>query len=144
MRVSDDIFGDVAAAAGNGNRLPAERLCEAERVGDAIALLLGELQAALGLDIERGPRGMETIGETLRVAHKPGGARVLADADEEPLAGSPRTRDRPRLQLAEQLLIDALCRAPERELAERRQVGGGEKVLECTLGLLGNVDLAVP
>ena len=144
MRVSDDIFGDVAAAARNGDRLPAKRLCEAERVGDAIALLLGELQAALRLDIKRRPRRVQPIGETLRVAHKPGRARVLADADEKPLAGGPRTRNCPRLQLAEQLLIDALCRAPERELAERRQVGGGEKVLERALGLLGNVDLAVP
>ena len=34
---------------------------------------------------------METIGETLSVANKPGGAGVLTDADEKALAGRPGT-----------------------------------------------------
>ena len=48
-----------------------------------------------------------------------------------------------RLHLREQLLVDALGGAPQRELAQRRQVAGREEMLERALGLLGDVDLAL-
>ena len=43
----------------------------------------------------------------------------------------------------EQLLVDPLRRAPERELTERREVGGREEMLQRPFGLLRNVDLAL-
>ena len=46
-----------------------------------------------------------------------------------------------RLHLGEQLLVDPLRGAPQGELAQCRQVGGREEVLERPLGLLRNVDL---
>ena len=47
-----------------------------------------------------------------------------------------------RLHLGEQLLVDPLGGAAQRELAQRRQIGRREEMLERALGLLGNVDLA--
>ena len=47
------------------------------------------------------------------------------------------------LHVREQLLVDALGGAAQRQLAQRRQVAGREVVLERALGLLGDVDLAL-
>ena len=57
-------------------------------------------------------------------AHQAGGARVLADADEDALARRPRPRDGARLHLRQQLVIDPFGGSPQRKLAQRRQVGG--------------------
>ena len=43
----------------------------------------------------------------------------------------------------EQLLVDALRGAPQRQLAQRRQVAGREVVLERALRRLRDVDLAL-
>ena len=47
-----------------------------------------------------------------------------------------------RLHFREQLLVDPLGGAAQRQLAQRREVGGREEMLERALGLLRNVDLA--
>ena len=95
------------------------------------------------LDVERGPRRVQAVGQALGVAHEARGARVLADADQNALARRPRARDGARLHLLEQLLVDALGGAAQRQLAQRGQVGRREVVLERALGLLGDVDLAL-
>ncbi len=46
LRIADHVVGDVAIAARQRDRFAAERFDEAERVGDAVAFLLGQLQAA--------------------------------------------------------------------------------------------------
>ena len=86
---------------------------------------------------------MQTIREALGIAYQPCGARVFADADEQALARGPGTRDGTRLHLVEKLLVDALGRAPERELAESGEIGRREEVLERALGLLRDVDLSL-
>ena len=48
------------------------------------------------------------------------------------------------MHLLEQLLVDPLRRAAQGELAQGREIGRREVVLERPLGLLGNVDLAFP
>ena len=142
LRKGDHVVGDAAIAAGIVTGSPPSAWASRKRIGDAVTLLLGQLQTALRLDIERRPRRMQAVGEALGVAHQPGGARVLADADEQTIAGGPWPRDGPRLHLGEQLLVDALGGAAQRQLAKRRQVGRREEVLERPLGLLGDVDLA--
>ena len=122
--------------AGKRDGLAAERLGEPQRVGDAVALLLGKLQAAPPLDIERHPRPMQAIGEPLGVANEAGGTRIVADAHQNPLARRPGTLDRVRLHFREQLFVDPLGGAAQRQLAQRREVGGGEEMLERALGLL--------
>ena len=47
------------------------------------------------------------------------------------------------LHVREQLLVDALGGAAQRQLAQRRQIAGREEVLQRALGLLGDVDLAL-
>ena len=86
----------------------AERLRQPQRVGDTIALLLAELQAAPALDVERRPGRMQPIRQSFGVADQTGGARILADTNENTFAGGPGSRDGARLHLREQLLVDAL------------------------------------
>ena len=83
---------------------------------------------------------MQTVGEPLGVANEAGRARVLADADENPLARCPRTGDGVRLHLAEQLLVHSLGRSPQCKFAQSGQIGRREEMLERALGLFGNVD----
>ena len=104
---------------------------------------LVELRAARRLDVERGPRRVQPIGKALGIAHEARRARVFADADENALARRPRARDRARLHLLEQLLVDPLGGAPQSQLAQGGEIGGREVVLERALRLLGDVDLAL-
>ena len=87
---------------------------------------------------------MQPVGQPLGVADEPGRARILADADQDALARGPGTGDRIRLHVGEQLLVDPLGRAAQRELAQRGQVAGREIMLQRPLGLLGDIDLAFP
>ena len=84
---------------------------------------------------------MQAVGEPLGIAHESGAARIFADAYQDAFARRPRSLDGVRLHLGEQLLVDALRGAPQGELAQCRQVGGREEMLERPLGLLRNVDL---
>ena len=86
---------------------------------------------------------MDAIGETLGIADQPCRARILADADQDALAGRPRPRDRIRLHVGQQLLVDPLGGAPERELAQGGQIAGRKIMLQRPLGLFGDVDLAL-
>ena len=142
MRIGDDVVGDVAVAGRNGDGFAAERLGEPQRIGDAVALFFGELQAAPAFDIERHPRPMKPVAEAFGVAHQSGAAWIFADADDESLAGWPRTLDGMRLHFREQLLVDPLGGAAQSELAQRRQIGGRKEMLERALGLFRHIDLA--
>ena len=78
----------------------------------------------------------------LGIAHEAGGARILADADEDAVARRPWPGNGVRLHMGEELVVDALGGLAEGELAERRQVARRKIVLERPLGLLGDIDLA--
>ena len=142
LREGDHVIGD-APPAWDRHGLGAEPLAEPERVGDAVALLFREMKAAPAFDVQNGPGGVQAIGEPLGIAHQPGAAWVLADADEDPLARGPGPRDGVGLHVREQLLIDALGGAPQRQFAQGGEVAGREVVVERALGLLGHVDLAL-
>ena len=131
-----------AIAARQRDRLAAERFGETKRVGDAVALFLGQLQAPAPLDVKRHPRPVQAVGEPLGVAHKAGAARILADADQDALARRPGTRNGVRLHLVEQLLVDPLGGAPQGEFAQRRQIRRREEMFERALGLPRDVDLS--
>jgi hypothetical protein len=47
------------------------------------------------------------------------------------------------LHVADHLLVDALGGAPQREFTQGREVARREVVLECPLGLIGDVDLTL-
>ena len=143
MREMDDVVGDAAADAGNGQRLAAERFREPHGVGQPVALLVAQLQAAPRLDADRGPRRVQPVRQPLGVAHQPGRARVLADADQDALAGGPGTGDGVGLHVGEQLLVDALGGAAQRQFAQRGQIARREIMLQRALGLFGDIDLAL-
>src|SRR5262249_11145631 len=113
------------------------------RICDAVAVLLGVLQAALALDIERRPWPMQPVCEPFGVAHEAGGARVLVDADENALACGPGPRNGSGPHLSKQLLINPIRCAAKGKLAKRRQIGGREKVFEGAFRLSGYVDFSL-
>ena len=143
MGEAEHVVGDMARARRDGDAFAAEPLGEPQRVGDPVALLLAQLLAARSVDCERGEGRVQPVRQPFGVPHEAGRARVLADADQDALAGRPRSRDRVRLHLREQLLVDPVGGAAQRQLAQRRQLGGREEMLERAFGLLGNVDLAL-
>ena len=68
LGIADDVVGDAPVAAGDGGGFGAERLRQAQRIGDAVAFLLGELRGARGLDRKRDERRVQAIGQALGVA----------------------------------------------------------------------------
>jgi len=139
----DDVVGEPPCLGRQLDRFALEALGEAQRVGDPVARILGKVQASAGLQVESGPGRVQTIGEPLGIAHEGGRTRVLADTDENALTRGPRSRDGARLHVLEQLLVDPLRRAAQRQFAQRGEIGGGEEVPERALGLLGDVDPAL-
>ena len=61
LRKVDHVVGNATVAAWNGNRFTAQGLRQTQGVGNPIPFLLGELEAALGLDIERRPGGVQAV-----------------------------------------------------------------------------------
>ena len=68
---------------------------------------------------------------------------MLADANQNALARRPRSGDGIGLHVDEQLFVDPLGGAPQRQLAQRRQIARREIMLQRALGLLGDIDLAL-
>ena len=143
MRETDDVVGDAAPDAGNGQRLAAERFRQPHGIGQPVALLVGQLQAAPRLDADRGPLRVQPVRQPLGVAHQPGCARVFADANQDALARRPGAGDGVGLHVGEQLLVDPLGGAPQRQLAQRGQIARREIMLQRAFGLFGDVDLAL-
>ena len=138
----DEIVRDTPADAGDGDGFAAEGFGKAHCVGKAIALLVGELQAAPRLDGNGSPGRMQAVGEALGIAYEARGARILADADHDALARGPGSGNRVGLHVDEQLLIDPLGGAPQRQLAQRGEIAGREIMLQRAFGLLWDVNLA--
>ncbi len=132
----------LRSPAGKVTGFAAQRLGKPQRIGDAVALFLGQLHGAPPFDVERHPGSVQAIGEPLGIAHETGGARIFADAYGNALAGRPRPLNGVRLHFVEQLLVHPLGGAAQREFAQCGEVGRREEVLERALGLLGDVDLA--
>ena len=139
--IGDEFVGDVAP--GDRNRRCTQALGQPQMVGDAVALDIAEPLGARGLDIDRGPRHAQAIGDPPCIANQPRRARRLADADQHPLTGRPRAGNRMLAHMRQQLLVDALGGAAQRQLAQRRQIAGREKVANRALGLLRHIDLAL-
>ena len=143
LRETDHIIGDTALDGGNGERLAAQRFGEPQRIGQPVALLVGQLQAAPRLDADGGPGRVQPVRQPLGVAHEPCRPRVLADADQGAFTRRPGAGDGVGLHVGQQLLVDPLGGPAQRQLAQRGQVARREIMLERPLGLLGDVDLAL-
>ena len=140
-RVGDHLFGDVAAR--DRDRRSAEPLGEPQKIRDAVALGVGQALRPRGLDIDCRPRHLQAIRHAPGIADQPRGTRRLADADEHPLSGRPRPRNRMRPHMRQQLLVDPLGGAAQRQLAQCGQVALREEMTNRALGLLRDIDLAL-
>ena len=123
MGIGNHIIGNPPITSRHCHGLTTQRLRQPKRVSDAVALLLRQLEASVSFDVERRPGRVQPVRQALGEAHQTGGARILADADENPLAGCPWSRDGTGLHLGEQLLVDALGRAAERSRNAVRLAG---------------------
>ena len=130
-------------ASGHAHHLGAELLGQPQGLGEPRLLGLAQQGMPAGLDIERDQLGIEPVGRALGGAHRVGGIRSRIDADQHALARAPRPGDGMLAHVAQHLVVDALGGAPQRQLAQRRQVAGREIVLQRALGLLGDIDLAL-
>ncbi len=139
-RVFDDVGGDVRA--GYRDRLAAEALRQPQAVGDAIPCPLAEPLRACGIEVDCRPRRTQPIGKPPRMPHHRGAAWIFADADQHALVRRPRAGDRVRLHIGDHLLVDALRRAAQSELAQCGQVAGPEVVADGALRLQRDIDLA--
>src|SRR6516162_7172452 len=119
LSVTDDVIGDAPIHTRKRDCLTSERFGEAQRVGDAITLFLGVLQAASAFDVKSGPWAMQAICQSFRIANESRRTWILADTDQDALACRPWSRNSARLHLREQLLIDPFCCSAQRELTER-------------------------
>src|SRR5262249_45408131 len=116
LRITDDVFRDAPVAGRQRHGFAAERLGEPKRVGNTVAFLLVKLRRPPAFDIKRGPWPVQPVGKPLGLADKPGTAAVFADTAQNALASRPGPRYGVRLHLAEQLIVYALGRPPQREL----------------------------
>ena len=87
--ISDDLFGDVAAR--DRDRRGTEPLGEPQKVGDAVALGIVEALRPRRLDIDRRPRGLQTIGNASRIADQPAvlGASLMQTSTRSPAGQGP-------------------------------------------------------
>ncbi len=153
--VADDDLGDVVALRVgkdlgrevpriDANRRGTQPLREPHRLINTaqlcpvrgFALALGEVDC----DPVRFQGGRHAGGRThdlLRML-------VASDTDEKPLGGWPRAVDAALAQLREHLLVDAIRRAPECQLAQCSERAQLEELVEGAPYVLGDVDLSVP
>ena len=143
VRVANHVVGNAPIAARDRDRFAAERFRQTQRVGNAIALLFAELQAAPAFDVERDPRRMQPVRQPLGVAHKTRRARILADADQNAFAGGPWARRwRPACICVSSC---SSTRSAVRRSASSRsavRLAGEKKCSKRPLGLLRDVDLS--
>src|SRR5437763_16110677 len=101
-----------------------------------VTLAVTEPLSARRLHVNRSPRCMHTVGDTAGIADQARCRPMLADADQDAVAGGPRASDRMRLHVRQQLIVDPLRGPPQRELTQSGQVAGLEIVPDCPLGLM--------
>src|SRR5882757_6174214 len=90
-REAQNVVVDAPRTGGKGDGLTSQPLGEPHRLGDAVALLLAELQAASRLDAQSGPGCMQPVRQALGIANEPGRPWILAHAHQNALARGPGT-----------------------------------------------------
>ena len=94
-------------------------------------------------DGDRNPGRVHQVGEPLGRAHHRRRNRVGSDAGQNALAGRPRAFDRLRLHALDQIGIDALGRAPQRQFAQGGQILRLEEALDGARGGVLDIDLSL-
>ncbi len=154
LRLGNDQMGEVVGAGivhhrtrdvlpRDRDRLAAEALRKPERVGGDFLPRLVMRAASRDLHIDDGPRSAQPIGEAPCVSDQPLAAPLAVDADQQPVARGPGAGNGVAAHVSDHLLVDALRRPPQRQLAQRRQIARREIMANCALGLVRHVNLAV-
>ena len=118
--VSDDVVHDVRARY--RECCPAQLVSKPQAGGDPVAFAIGQPMMTSGLDVERRPRRVQRVREPPGVPDKAQRSRVFANADEHARARRPWTADGVRLHMRKQLVVDALRRPPQGQLAQGGQI----------------------
>jgi hypothetical protein len=153
-RFADDQMGDVVGAgivdhrnrhvlARDQHRFGAQKLGQPQGLRHAVLFGGGGAPRTGGLDADRGPGGAKLVGQALGVADGGGGLGAGLDAHHDALSGRPGAVDGMAAHVVNHLVVHALCGAPQRQFAQRRQVAGGEVVPHRAFGLRRHIDLAV-
>ena len=135
---------DTLDHAGRGDRRHRRAQLRRQRHGrrQSPMLRLTQRRRARRIDEQRGPGGAQGIGRALGGADQFVGAGQFADRDDQPLARRPLPADAQRPDMVEHLRIDRLGRSPQRQFAQRRQVGLGEEMRQRPRRFLRQIDLA--
>ena len=139
--ISDDLARGGERRQGHG--LGAELFGKAHMVGQPVLQPVGQHGRLRRFEMQHRPGGAQPVGLAAGITHQIGPARAVAEADQHPVSRRPRAGNRMRLHVVEQLLVDALGGAAQRQLAQRRQVAGRKIVLDCLTRRLRHIDLAV-
>ncbi len=138
-RVLDHRRGDIRA--GHRRRLAAEPFGQPQRVRRAG--LAGLVPPTATFHVDRRPGAAKPVGDAAGLTHQRGASGSAIDVHQHAVAGAPRAADGVAAHVVDHLVVHALGRAPQRQLAQRRQVAGLEVVADRPLGLVRDVDLAV-
>ena len=143
-------FSNLAKRSSSAGRsLPVSVCVSAPRLSRELHRLVEPLARGLvevgarPLDRDRNPRRIHQIGEALGGAHDGRRDRIGPDAGEDALARRPRPFDRLRLHALDQVGVDPLGGAAQRELAQRGQVLRLEEILDRARRGVLHVDLAL-
>ena len=139
-RVVDQRHGRVAAREDRGPR--AEIAGELDDLEDLLAVARREALERGRLDVRRRPLDAELRRESRGVADHVVAAAARPDAAQERRLRLPHALDRLVGAIGLHVVLDAVGRAAQRELAQRHQVALAEEVARGALDLLGQVDLA--
>src|SRR5262249_18684673 len=121
----------------------AEAFRNAQHSHDLVALPGRQPLQLRGLDVGDDPFRVQRRGEPPPRAHEPLGELSRAYAYQDALAGLPDIANALVFAIVAHLLLDALCGAAQRQLAERDEIALAEEVLDRRARLLRHVDLAL-
>ncbi len=93
--------------------------------------------------MDRRPGCTQAVGQPLGVADQLGRTLAAMHAGQQPLPRGPGAREAVGAHVLDHLVVDALGRPPQRQLAQGGQVAGAEIVVERPRGGFGHVDLAL-
>ena len=143
MREADDLLDDVVPAY--CGRLCAQTLGQLDVLQKLLLRRIFSEGCVGTLDTHGYPAGSEGSRQPLGGADDLGRRGTRTHADEKSLHGGPGLlRPRSGESRGLQVSMDPVGCAAEGDLPEGSQIGPGEEALHGALGLIGNVDLALP
>ncbi len=139
-RKLEDFFDEIVADDAAGLR--TELFGKTEGLVEPFRRLAVAAFAVGPLDEDDDPGCVQPGSQAACGAHHLFRQRIGADADQQALAAGPGPFDGVLLEIIDHLVVDPVGGAPERQLAQRRQIAEAEETLGGALGAVGQVNLA--